>query len=173
MGRTIRQKCRLVLERKLCLARSRPRPRNQLRLAQARPRLPAPTNPVGCHFLNCIAHVYEFCSGFGHDLEQTSASPESGLNLDISNGMAPNVTVYCRADILLRDFLPYSVLCQPLRHVQPLFKGARVRNRVLVPGLNSQRKSSGHKSIASIRPMLRAIPSTRGRLRLLAVRGQL
>jgi hypothetical protein len=77
------------------------------------------------------------------------AKPDS--NLDIRNGKAPSVTIYCKADVLLRAFLPYSVLCQPLWHGKPLVRGAQVRDQALSPGLGSQQKSSGHKS-TSTRP---------------------
>jgi hypothetical protein len=78
-----------------------------------------PTNPAGGHSFDYGTHVFQSWSGLDRDLEQTFASPEPSSSVDIRNGKAPDVTVYCRVDVLLKGFLPYSVLCHPLRHGQP------------------------------------------------------
>jgi hypothetical protein len=71
-------------------------------------------NPVEGHPFNCDAHVYESWSGLDHDLGRTSALPEPGFDLDISNGKALDVTMNYRADVLPKGFLPYPALHQPL-----------------------------------------------------------
>jgi hypothetical protein len=105
----------LALRRKLCLAQCRPQPRDKLRLVRARPRLPAPSNPTEGHSFNCVMHGCELRSRVGHDLGNTSASPEHGFGLDNTNGRTPNITRSSRADVLPRAFLPYSPLLQLLR----------------------------------------------------------
>jgi hypothetical protein len=65
-----------------------------------------PANPAGGHSFNCVAHVYESWSGLGHGLGRTSASPEPGSVLDISDGKAPDVTENCRADVFPKGFSP-------------------------------------------------------------------
>jgi hypothetical protein len=80
-------------------------------------------NPAEDHSFNCGAHVYESWSGLGDGLGRTSACPEPSFGLDINNEKASDVTVYCRADVLLKGHLPYRVLCQPLRHGQPPCQG--------------------------------------------------
>jgi hypothetical protein len=70
-----------------------------------------PANPVGGHSFNCGVQISESWSGLGRDLGQIFVLPKLGSNLDICNIKAPNVTIYCRANILLRGFLPYSVPC--------------------------------------------------------------
>jgi hypothetical protein len=67
-----------------------------------------PANPAGDHSFNCGTHVYESWSGLGHDLARSSTSPEPGSSLDFCNRKAPNVTVYYKADVLLKGFLSYS-----------------------------------------------------------------
>jgi hypothetical protein len=122
MGRTIRQEVRLALGHKLCP------PKVDLGLGtnSTSPELGLGylllANPAGGHSFNYGAHVFESWNGLGR-LERTSASPEPSPNLDIRNGKAPNVTIYFRVDVLLRSVLPYSLLCQPLRHVQPSCQG--------------------------------------------------
>jgi hypothetical protein len=109
-------------------------------------------NPAGDHSFNHASCIFESLNGLGHYLGQTSVSPEPGFGLDVSNGKAPDITVNCRAYVLLQDFLPYSVLYQPIRHGQPPCQGARVRDRAIGPGLGSQRKSgvsTKQKSTAS------------------------
>jgi hypothetical protein len=78
-----------------------------------------PTNPAGGHSFNYGAHVYESWSGLGRDLGRISASREPDYSHDTRNGKASDVIVYYRGDVLLKGFLPYSALCQPLRHGQP------------------------------------------------------
>jgi hypothetical protein len=72
-------------------------------------------NLAGDHSFNYVAHVYESWSGLGHDLVQTSASPEPSFDLDIINERVSNVTRNSGADVLPRGFSPYTT-----RHGQPL-----------------------------------------------------
>jgi hypothetical protein len=123
LGHTIRQERGMALGRKLCLAWSRLRARAKLCLARARPRYMLLANPAGGHSFNCGAHVYESWSGLGRDIGRISASREPGSSRDIRNGKAPDITIYCRANVLLNVFFPYSAPCQPLRHGQPPWQG--------------------------------------------------
>jgi hypothetical protein len=100
-----------------------------------------PTNLAGGHSFNCGVHVYESWSELNHDLRRTSVLPEPSFSLDTSNGKALNIIVYCRVDVLIRGFSPYSVLCQPLQYEEPPCQGARVRVRAL----GSQHKLGGDK----------------------------
>jgi hypothetical protein len=61
-------------------------------------------NPAGDHSFNCGAHVFESWNGLGHDLGQTFVSPEPSSDLHIRNRKAPNITIYCIADVLFRVF---------------------------------------------------------------------
>jgi hypothetical protein len=124
-----------------------------------------PANLVGGHSFNCDTHDYEYWSEPDHELGRTSASPEPNFSLDISNRKALDVIVYCRADVLLKGFLPYRVnhynignlLVWGLGHVTELQKSG---------------VSTGHKSTTSARPIL-GHTVYKARLRLLTVRGQL
>jgi hypothetical protein len=113
-----------------------------------------PANPTGGHSFNCGVHVFESWNELDRDLGQTSASPKPSSNLDIRNKKVPNVTIYCRADVLFGGFFPYLLLCQPLRYGQPPCQRARVRDRALGPDYGSQQKSSGHKSNSKYKTML-------------------
>jgi hypothetical protein len=80
-------------------------------------------NPVGGHSFNCGVHVFDSWDGLGRGLGRTSVSPEPGSDLDICNGKTSNVTRYCRADVLLRAFFIYLIMCQPLWYGQPPCQG--------------------------------------------------
>jgi hypothetical protein len=133
-------------------------------------------NLAGDHSFNHASRIFESLNGLGHYLGQTSVSPEPGFGLDVSNGKASDITVNCRAYVLLQDFLPYSVLCQPIRHGQPPCQGGSgmwpshrpwPRLSTEIGGLHQAKVNSKYNA------MLQAIPFTGARLRLLTVRGQL
>jgi hypothetical protein len=89
-------------------------PRDKLCLARVRSRLPAPREPRRRPLLQ----------QFGHDLGQTSTSPEPGSDLDVRNRRTPDVIRNCRADALVKKPFPIlSMLCQPLQYGQPLARG--------------------------------------------------
>ena len=97
-----------------------------------------PTNPAGGHSFNYGAHVFESWNGLGRDLGRTSASPEPGSNLNIHNGEASNITIHCRADVLLRGFCQTQYCVNHYGMGNPFVRGARVCDRALGPGLGSQ-----------------------------------
>jgi hypothetical protein len=111
-----------------------------------------PANPAGGHSFDCVLHGSKPHIGLGHDLGETSASPEHGFGLDITNERAPNVTKSNRVDVLPGAFRHthhcsnhYDLDNFPIRR-------ARVRDGAL-GSLRSQRckyrnrtSSSRHKS---------------------------
>jgi hypothetical protein len=94
----------LTLGKKLRHARSRSQPRNKLRLARARPRLPSLMNPAEDHSFNCVLHNCESRRRLNHSLGQTSTSPKHGFDLDITNERTTDVTRSNRAKVLPRAF---------------------------------------------------------------------
>jgi hypothetical protein len=142
----------LALGEKLRIARSRPQPRkNSVSLELYLGYLP-PANPAGGHSFDCVLHGSKPHIGLGHDLGETSASPEHGFGLDITNERAPNITKSNRVDVLPGAFRHthhcsnhYDLDNFPIRR-------ARVRDGAL-GSLRSQRckyrnrtSSSRHKS---------------------------
>jgi hypothetical protein len=79
----------------------------KLRLARARPWLPAPPRIHEGPLLRTVARVIESQDGLGRDIGRTSFSPEPSSALNIYDGGRPNVIGYSEANASLNNFFPY------------------------------------------------------------------
>jgi hypothetical protein len=104
-----------------------------------------------------MAHDFEYQDRLGRDLGQTSASPELGSNLDISDGGSPNVTSYGGAGAPLKKLFPMPSTVSTTTVWATPHQGARVHDQAL--GLGSQQEPSRHKSTTKYKTIPSAIPS--------------